>query len=52
MRKNWCDTKGDPSKEGVMNSSIVVDIGYLSVKVLVKFVGYSDVSSPVGCPHM
>ena len=30
-RKNWCDLNRDPSKEGVMCSSIAREIGFLSV---------------------
>ena len=47
-----CDPNQGPSKEVVMNSSIAGDTGYPSVKFLVKFVGYLDVISPVGCPRM
>ena len=47
-----CDPNQGPLQEGVMNSSIVGDTGYPSVKFLAMFVGYSDVISLVGCPQM
>ena len=47
-----CDPYRGPSKEGVMNSRIAGDIGYLSVKFLAKVVGCLDVTSPGGCPQM